>query len=84
MGFLDYDVEIRKITCSANAVESLNAHHRRAARAPARPAGFGREIGVAGDQNVGLQLVAHRRADAKWRGVRAFRAIRTEHRCSCP
>jgi mutator family transposase len=33
MGFLDYDVEIRKIICSTNAIESLNAHYRRAARA---------------------------------------------------
>jgi putative transposase len=31
MGFLDYDVEIRKIICSINA--SLNAHYRRAVRA---------------------------------------------------
>lgn len=27
--FLDYDVEIRKVLCSANAIEPLNAHHRR-------------------------------------------------------
>lgn len=33
MGFLDYDVEIRKIICSTNAIESLNAHYRRAVRA---------------------------------------------------
>lgn len=33
MGFLDSDVEIRKIICSANAIESLNAHYRRAVRA---------------------------------------------------
>ena len=33
MGFLDYDVEIRKIICSINVVESLNAHYRRAVRA---------------------------------------------------
>jgi Transposase, Mutator family len=32
MGFLDYDVEIRKIICSTNAIESLNAHCRRAVR----------------------------------------------------
>lgn len=31
--FLDYDVEIRKIICSTNAVESLNARYRRAIRA---------------------------------------------------
>lgn len=30
--FLDYDVEIRKIICSTNAVESLNARYRRAVR----------------------------------------------------
>jgi transposase-like protein len=31
--FLDYDVEIRKIICSTNAIESLNARYRRAIRA---------------------------------------------------
>jgi putative transposase len=31
--FLDYDVEIRKIICSPNAIESLNARYRRAVRA---------------------------------------------------
>jgi hypothetical protein len=30
---LDYDVEIRKIICSTNAIESLNARYRRAVRA---------------------------------------------------
>jgi putative transposase len=31
--FLDYDVEIRKVICSTNAIESLNARYRRAVRA---------------------------------------------------
>ncbi len=31
--FLDYDVEIRTIICSTNAIESLNARYRRAIRA---------------------------------------------------
>jgi transposase-like protein len=31
--FLDYDVEIRKVLCSTNAIESLNARFRRAIRA---------------------------------------------------
>jgi hypothetical protein len=31
--FLDYDVEIRRILYSTNAIESLNARHRRAVRA---------------------------------------------------
>ena len=31
--FLDYDVEIRRIICSVNAIESLNARYRRAVRA---------------------------------------------------
>src|SRR5689334_2290740 len=31
--FLDYDVEIRKILCSTNAIESLNARYRRAVKA---------------------------------------------------
>jgi putative transposase len=30
--FLDYDVEIRKVICSTNAIESLNARYRRAVR----------------------------------------------------
>jgi putative transposase len=31
--FLDYDVEIRKIICTTNAIESLHARYRRAVRA---------------------------------------------------
>jgi len=31
--FLDYDTEIRKVICSTNAIESLNARYRRAVRA---------------------------------------------------
>jgi putative transposase len=31
--FLDYDVEIRKVLCSTNAIESLNARYRRAIKA---------------------------------------------------
>lgn len=31
--FLSYDVEIRKVLCSTNAIESLNARYRRAVRA---------------------------------------------------
>jgi transposase-like protein len=31
--FLDYDVEIRRIICSTNAIESLNARYGRAVRA---------------------------------------------------
>jgi transposase-like protein len=31
--FLDWDVEIRKVVCSTNAIESLNARYRRAVRA---------------------------------------------------
>jgi putative transposase len=31
--FLDYDAEIRKVICSTNAIESLNARYRRATRA---------------------------------------------------
>jgi putative transposase len=34
--FLDYDVEIRKVICSTNAIESLNARYRRAVRARGR------------------------------------------------
>ena len=37
--FLDYDVEIRQVICSTNAIESLNARYRRAvkARGTSRP-----------------------------------------------
>ena len=31
--FLDYDVEIRAVICSTNAIESLNARYRRAVKA---------------------------------------------------
>jgi putative transposase len=31
--FLDYDIEIRRMICSTNAIESLNARYRRAVRA---------------------------------------------------
>ena len=31
--FLDYDIEIRKVLCSTNAIESLNARYRRAVNA---------------------------------------------------
>jgi len=31
--FVDYDVEIRKVICTTNAIESLNARYRRAIRA---------------------------------------------------
>ena len=34
--FLDWDVEIRRIICSTNAIESLNARYRRAVRARGR------------------------------------------------
>ena len=32
MPFLDYDVEIRRMICSTNAIESVNARYRRAIR----------------------------------------------------
>jgi len=40
--FLDYDVEIRAVICSTNAIESLNARYRRAVKPaatfpPSRP-----------------------------------------------
>jgi len=31
--FLDYDMEIRKVICSTNAIESLNARYRSAVKA---------------------------------------------------
>ena len=33
MPFLDYDVEIRRVICSTNAIESLNARYGRAVKA---------------------------------------------------
>ena len=30
--FLDYDVDIRRVICSANAIESLNVRYRRAVK----------------------------------------------------
>jgi len=40
--FLDYDLEIRTVLCSTNAIESLNARYRRAVKArghfPTEPA----------------------------------------------
>ena len=33
MPFLDYDVEIRRVICSTNAIESVNTRYRRAIRA---------------------------------------------------
>lgn len=31
--FLEYDVEIRRVICTTNAIESINARYRRAVRA---------------------------------------------------
>ena len=31
--FLDYDLEIRRVLCSTNAIESINARYRRAVKA---------------------------------------------------
>jgi len=31
--FLDYNIEIRRVLCSTNAIESLNARYRRAVKA---------------------------------------------------
>lgn len=33
VAFLDYDVEIRRVICSMNAIESLNVRYRRAIKA---------------------------------------------------
>jgi len=35
--FLDYDIEIRRVICSTNAIESLNARYRRAPSEPEDP-----------------------------------------------
>jgi putative transposase len=48
--FLEYDVEIRRIICTTNAIESINARYRRAVRARARPERASRiELPVLGD-----------------------------------
>lgn len=53
--FLDYDVEIRKVICSTNAIESLNARYRRAGQGPRPlPERAGRvEVSVPGDPIAG-------------------------------
>jgi len=53
--FLDYDVEIRRVICSTNAIESLNARYRRAIRARgALPDRAGRtQVPVPGDPSPG-------------------------------
>jgi putative transposase len=52
--FLDYDVEIRRVICSTNAIESLNARYRRAVRArghfPTEQAGWIQRIIATVDQ----------------------------------
>lgn len=47
--FLDYDLEIRTVICSTNAIESLNARYRRAVKARALPDRAGRdEVSLSG------------------------------------
>jgi Transposase, Mutator family len=51
--FLDYDVEIRKVLCSTNAIESLNARSRRAAQGPWVPHRAGRhEVPVSAEPSA--------------------------------
>lgn len=40
--FLDYDVEIRRVLCSTNAIESLNARYRRAVKPAVKARGQAR------------------------------------------
>jgi putative transposase len=51
--FLDYDVEIRRVICSTNAIESLNARYRRAIKArghfPSEQAGWIQPISATPD-----------------------------------
>jgi transposase-like protein len=55
--FLDDDVEIRRIICSTNAIESLNARYRRAVRArghfPTEQAALTTNPGTASHQRPG-------------------------------
>ena len=53
--FLDYDIEIRRVLCSTNAIESLNARYRRAVKARGHfPIRAGRpEMLVLGDPITG-------------------------------
>ena len=53
--FLDYDVEIRRVICSTNAIESLNARYRRAIKARGHfPVRAGRaEVPLSGDPIAG-------------------------------
>ena len=57
--FLDYDVEIRKMICSTNAIESLNARYRRAIHArghfPTEQAGRIQAVNATPGGLVGLE-----------------------------
>jgi putative transposase len=57
--FLDYDVEIRRMICSTNAIESLNARYRRAVRArghfPTEQAGRIQAVNATPGGSVGLE-----------------------------
>ncbi len=57
--FLDYDVEIRRMICSTNAIESLNARYRRAVRArghfPTEQAGRIQAVNATPGGLVGLE-----------------------------
>ena len=73
--FLDYDVEIRRVICSTNAVESLNARYRRAIRAR------GHFLLVTWNQ-IGAEKISARGDHGTGRRAWRQRGWRTSGRCS--
>jgi transposase-like protein len=78
--FLDYDVEIRKVICSTNAIESLNARYRRAIKARGHflsvtwnqgPGSGSLRYGLAGNWKEGpCPSSSSRRSGPCWAGTR--------------
>jgi hypothetical protein len=75
--FLDYDIEIRRVICSTNAIESLNARYRRAVKArghfPSEQAGW---IQLASATPGGLSSVVESSCWSLSAGVRQPRRLR--------
>uniref|UniRef100_UPI003F4A23BA IS256 family transposase n=1 Tax=Micromonospora aurantiaca (nom. illeg.) TaxID=47850 RepID=UPI003F4A23BA len=68
--FLDYDVEIRRVICSTNAIESLNARYRRAVKARGHfPNEQAASVGLVG-WAVGVDRASADRAAGSAGGVR--------------
>jgi transposase-like protein len=74
--FLDYDVEIRRVICSTNAIESLNARYRRAIKArghfPTEQAGWIQPVNA----TPGCSYGSHSSWSSASAGVRQARRLR--------